>query len=689
MSQAVLFEIGVEELPARFIKNAEKQLADKTATWFTDLRIPYEKITVFSTPRRLAVRIEGVSDTQTTIREDVRGPALSIAKKDGEWTKAAIGFTRGHGRSVDDITTKEVKGTDYIFISKVTEGQKTATLLPTFKEVITSLTFPQQMRWGEETFSFARPIRSLVAIYGEDVIPFSIAGVQTSNETKGHRFLGSDITVTNPFDYEQQLKGNYVIVDPRERSNMIVAQIKEIEQQEQFHVVVEEALLDEVANLVEYPTAFVGTFEQSFLRLPSEVLITSMQEHQRYFPVEKDDKLLPYFIGVRNGDANHIENVVKGNEKVLHARLADGEFFFEEDQKKSIDTYNEMLRSIVFQEKLGTVHDKVTRVHKIAEEIAKAIGADASVIEDVQETAKISKFDLPTLMVNEFPELQGVMGEKYARIKHVKEVVALAIKEHYYPLHAGGELPSTEVGSIVSVADKLDTIIGCISVGLMPTGSRDPYGLRRQGIGVLRIIHASGWNVSVETFIQITQDCLREQGIEMATSIEDLKEFVRMRASYVMRELGIEQDIIDSVLHQDIGVFSYRFEKAKQLYAMRNDEAYKKVQEAFIRVLNMEKQTKDETIHEKLFETESERFLYDRYVEVKDQFIQADRRYEAKVALESLATLAEPIEEFFDHNMVMTDNMDIRSNRLALLAGVASLIRKYAHMDKIEWKQTF
>ncbi len=689
MSQPVLFEIGVEELPARFIKDAEQQLKEKTTTWFTDLRIPYEAISVFSTPRRLAIRIEGVAENQTTIEEEVRGPALHIAKKDGEWTKAAIGFTRGQGKTVADITIKDVKGTEYIFVHKITEGQPTKTLLPTLKNVITSLTFPQQMRWGSETFSFARPIRWLLALYGDQVIPFEITGVETSNETKGHRFLGKNVTVTNPYDYERLLDEQYVIVDPKERSNRIVAQIKAIEQQNDFQVIIEDSLLREVTNLVEYPTAFVGTYAQSFLSLPSEVLVTSMQEHQRYFPVKKENKLLPYFISVRNGDDNHIENVVKGNEKVLQARLADGEFFFEEDQKKSINTYNEMLESIVFQEKLGTIHDKVTRVQKIAVNIAKLIGVDQAVVDDVEETAKICKFDLPTLMVNEFPELQGVMGEKYARIFGVKDDVALAIKEHYFPLHAGGKLPSTEVGSIVSVADKLDTIVGCISVGLMPTGSRDPYGLRRQGIGVLRIVHASGWKVSVEQFIQIVQNCLQEQRIEQTTSLEDLKEFVRMRASYVMRELGIEQDIIDSVLHQDIGVFSYRLEKAKQLFAMRNNETYKQAQEAFIRVLNMEKQAKGGNIHEELFETESERSLYEQYKDVKDRFTQADHRYEANVALESLATLAQPIEEFFEHNMVMTDNMDVRLNRLALLSKVASLIRMYAHIDKIEWKQTF
>jgi len=689
VKKSILFEIGVEELPARFIPAAQEQFLHKTATWFKDMRITYDQIESFSTPRRVAVRIEGVAAEQTTIEEEIRGPALSIAKQEEEWTKAAIGFTKGQGKTVDDIYIKEQKGTTYIFVEKVTEGKKTEELLPTFKEVITSLPFPQQMKWGAESFTFARPIRWLVALYGEDVIPFSIAGVNTSNETRGHRFLGTHATLNDPSEYEQVLHERYVIVHPEIRATLIQEGIQAIEEKQGFHVIVEDSLLSEVVHLVEYPTVFVGTYEESFLELPSEVLTTSMQEHQRYFPVEKDGKLVPYFIGVRNGDNQSIDQVVAGNEKVLQARLSDGEFFYHEDQKKTIDEYSEQLQSIVFQEKLGTVYEKVSRVEKIAEQIAEEIGVDDSTLHDIRRTASICKFDLPTLMVNEFPELQGVMGEKYARLAHEKEEVAVGIREHYLPLHAAGDLPTTEVGSIVSVADKLDTIVGCISVGLMPTGSRDPYGLRRQAIGVLRILYANDWKVPVETFIQIVQDLLTAQGIEITTNISDLKEFIRRRASYVMHELGIEQDIIESVLFNDIGVFSYRLEKAKELFNMRNDHSYKKVQEAFTRVLNIEKQAKEGPIQTNLFETDSERTLYDRYVTVRENFAEAENHFDAKKGLESLSTLAQPIEEFFEHNMVMTDDERIRANRLALLFELAKIIRSYAHIDKIEWKQTF
>lgn len=689
MTETILFEIGVEELPARFIYAAEKQLHTKTEDWLNDMRISYEHIETFSTPRRLAVRIEDVASTQTTIQEEVKGPALSIAKQDGEWTKAAIGFTKGQGKTVEDIYTKDIKDTTYIFVEKVTEGKETKDLLPSFKEVITSLTFPQQMHWGSESFSFARPIRWLVALYGEEVIPFSIASVHTSNQTRGHRFLGEDVTLSNSADYERLLHENYVLVDPKERTHRITEGIQAIEKEHNFQVIVEDALLEEVTNLVEYPTVFAGTYKEEFLKLPSEVLITSMQEHQRYFPVQKDGQLIPYFIGVRNGDNHFLDNVVAGNEKVLHARLSDGEFFYEEDQNKTIDAYNEQLKSIVFHDRLGTVHDKVERVQKIAQEIAQKIGVEDAQLQDVERTASICKFDLPTLMVNEFPELQGVMGEKYARLANETDAVAIGIREHYLPLHANGTLPESDVGSIVSVADKLDTIVACISVGLIPTGSSDPYGLRRQSIGVLRIIHANNWNVPIETLVQIAQDSIVAQGIEITTDISNIRDFIRIRASYVMRELGIGQDVIESVLSQEIGVFSYQLQKAKELFNMRNDVSYKKAQEAFTRVLNIEKQTETGDIQTDLFETESEQTLYEQFMTIRDQFLHAEQQFAAKEALDALTKLAQPIEAFFEHNMVMTDDERVRTNRLALLAALAKLIRSYADIDKIEWKQTF
>lgn len=419
MSTDVLFEIGVEELPARFIDQAERELKERTASWFKGMRIPFSEIVTFSTPRRLAILIRQVSHKQETIEEEVRGPALKIAKdEEGNWTKAAVGFTKGQGKTTDDLYTRDIKGTTYTFINKRTDGKETLAILPSFKDIILSIPFNQTMRWGEESIRYARPIRWLVALYGDKVIPFEIAHVKTGNVTKGHRFLGEDVTITEPKQYEMLLQKQYVIVDPKKRETLILEGIKEIEENEHVHIPVDEKLLNEVRNLVEYPTVFMGNFEKEFLNLPEEVLIISMKEHQRYFPVKStDDQLLPHFIGVRNGDQYALDYVVKGNEKVLRARLADARFFFEEDQNINIDSFQEKLKSVVFQEKLGTIHDKVQRVKLMTEKIANRLQLNKDLARKAVQAASLSKFDLVTNMVNEFTELQGVMGEKYALLK--------------------------------------------------------------------------------------------------------------------------------------------------------------------------------------------------------------------------------------------------------------------------------
>src|SRR5699024_9089599 len=487
MIKHILFEIGVEELPARFIDNAEKELFKKTKDWLNDSRVAYEDITSFSTPRRLAVLIKNVDEKQLTITEEVRGPAMKIAKDEsGDWSKAAIGFTKGQGMSPEDIFTREVKKIEYIFVEKTIEGKSTKEILPEFKEIINSLHFQQTMRWGESSYKFARPIRWLVALADKEVIPFEIANVETNRETRGHRFLGKHVQISDASEYESLLEENYCIPNPKKRENIIIEQLKELEIKNNFKIIIDQELLTEVRNLVEYPTAFYGSYAEHFLNLPSEVLITSMKEHQRYFPVVNEElELLPYFVSVRNGDDQAIENVAQGNEKVLRARLSDGEFFYAEDQKNEIDFYLKKMETVVYQEKIGTLAEKVNKVTAIAKEIGQLLEVDFTTAEKIGRAAEISKFDLMTDMVNEFPELQGVMGEKYALILGEDEEVAEAVKEHYLPVQAKDKLPKSQISTVVSIADKLDTVISSISVGLMPTGSQDPYSLRRQAIGVL------------------------------------------------------------------------------------------------------------------------------------------------------------------------------------------------------------
>lgn len=694
MSKDVLFEIGLEELPARFIDNAERQLQEQTVSWLQNERIAFESLQTFSTPRRLAILLTNVAEEQETMEEEVRGPALKIAKDEqGSWTKAAIGFTKGQGKTTDDIYTKDIKGTTYIFVSKRTIGKKTFDLLSSFKEIILNIPFPQNMRWGSETIRYARPIRWLVALFDNEIIPFEIAQVKTGNMTEGHRFLGKPVVIEQPKDYELLLEKEYVIANPKKREQLIEQAIHDLENEKQIHVPMESSLLQEVRNLVEYPTAFMGSFEQEFLELPEEVLIISMKEHQRYFPVRSTDgKLLPHFISVRNGNDVHLDTVRKGNEKVLRARLSDGRFFYEEDRKRDLQYYQDKLQYVVFQEKLGTLKDKIERVTFIAKMIAKEVHLTEEQIEKIERAATLSKFDLMTDMVNEFTELQGIMGEKYALLANEPNEVAQAIREQYLPDHADGVLPQSSIGSIVSIADKLDTIVGCIHVGLKPTGSQDPYGLRRQAIGILRVLGNEKWDISMESLIAIPIEHYMEKDI-IGMNKEELRtttmEFMKQRMTYILKQLSIETDVIHAVIDQEIGILTYTKEKAILLSSKRNDMTFKTIQESLVRVMNLAGKSEVGVVDPTLLQTPSEQELYEQYQIVKSEFQQHNNNQDAVSALNALSKLAQPIESFFDHNMVMDKDEQLKNNRLALLYVISTLIQSFANLSMIEWKQHF
>jgi glycyl-tRNA synthetase beta chain len=685
MAKDVLFEIGLEELPARFIDQAERQLKENTANWLDELRIHYDSITSYSTPRRLSVVIKRISDKQTSMEEEIKGPAEKIAKDaEGNWSKAAVGFTRGQGKTAEDIYVKEIKGIPYIYVKKYIKGKETAALLPDFKNIIMSITFGKNMRWGSESIRYARPIRWIAALYGEDVIPFEISHVQSGNATYGHRFLGDKITLTTPEDYEDLLYKNYVIADAKLREERIVKEIKELEKKENILVQIDEDLLAEVRNLVEYPTVFAGNYDESFLSLPPEVLITSMKEHQRYFPVKSSSgELLPEFVGVRNGNDYELETVIKGNEKVLRARLQDARFFYEEDQKNSVDYYLKKLERVVFQKKLGTYHEKVQRMVHITEELTKLLKLDKTASDTAIRAAQICKFDLMTNMVNEFTELQGIIGEKYAINYGEHKLTAKAVGEHYLPVHANGKLPETLAGAIVSIADKLDTIVGCISVGLVPTGSQDPYALRRQAAGILKILQDKKWDISLEQLLEIT-DKLFEQEKQ-----EQLRSFFNLRAQLILKDSGLEQDVIQAVLQGGIGVFHYTFAKAKLLSEKRHDPEFKPVHEGLVRVLNIANKTELTQIDTTYLTTDSEKALNEKYQLCKENFADANAKMDAGEALRAIGELTVEIHEFFDNNMVMADEPNLRNNRLGLMNSIAGLVKSYADLTQIEWKQSF
>ncbi|GAM15209.1 glycine--tRNA ligase subunit beta [Mesobacillus selenatarsenatis] len=683
----LLLEIGLEEMPARFITDSINQLASKVENWLKTNNIGFEDIKLYSTPRRLALLVLNVDERQEDSEEEAKGPAKKIAlAEDGEWSKAAIGFTRGQGLTVEDIYFKEINGVEYAHVKKFFKGKETFELLVELKAILSGLTFPKNMRWADLDLRYVRPIKWLVAMFGNDIIPFEIAGVQTGNVTRGHRFLGEgEIQLSNPQGYEEALLGQYVVADAQKRKNAITSQLEKIEEENGWVIPVDEDLLEEVNNLVEYPTALYGRFEEEFLEIPSEVLITSMKEHQRYFPVKsRSGALLPHFITVRNGDHLHIEKVARGNEKVLRARLADAAFFYKEDQRMQIDAALEKLKNVVYHEEIGTIVEKSERVRKLVGLVAERLEFASDVIKFADRAAQISKFDLVSQMVYEFPELQGIMGEKYALQKGESPEVAVAINEHYMPRNADDSIPGSPAGALVAIGDKLDTIVAFFSLGIIPSGSQDPYALRRQATGIVQTLIEKKWNISLENLVGLSLNLISEAGITKRTDEEvyhDLIQFFKLRIKHLLQERGIRYDLIDAVLGGEISVVSGLIEKAEALQAASSDEGFKESMEALSRVLNIaSKKDVQGDIDPERFENEYEQRLYEKYLELGKK---AEDGMDAASYYQLLVDIKPEINDYFEHTMVMSDKQDVRENRLNQMAALAALIMKLAKVNDI------
>ncbi|USK27351.1 glycine--tRNA ligase subunit beta [Bacillus sp. CMF21] len=681
--QDLLLELGLEELPARFVTDAMNQLSLKVTNWLKEKNITFGEVNVFSTPRRLAVQIEGVAAKQDDIEEEAKGPAKKIALDgDGNWSKAAVGFSRGQGASVEDIFFKEIGGIEYAHVHKFIKGKETNELLADIKEIITGLTFPKNMRWGSQDLRFARPIKWMIALYGQEVIPFNITGVQTGKETRGHRFLGSDQIIDHPSEYEKALLSQFVIASPVKRKEAILTQLHHIEEENKWNIPIDKDLLEEVTNLVEYPTALFGKFEEEYLSLPEEVLVTTMKEHQRYFPVKNaEGQLLPYFVTVRNGDHNHIENVARGNEKVLRARLSDAAFFYNEDQKLVISDNVKKLDKIVFHEELGSTGDKVRRMTTLSKTLAERFNVSSEEKIHVLRAAEICKFDLVTHMVYEFPELQGIIGEKYAKAFGEAEEVAAAVNEHYMPRHAEDSAPATTAGAIVALADKLDTIAGFFSIGVIPTGSQDPYALRRQASGIVQILLAKKWTISLEELFDIALAPFNE--IDQNKVKNELLAFFKMRVKHVLDEKKIRYDIIDAVLGAGQMELTAIMNKAAVLENAAKDESFKGTMEAFARVQNISKKAIGEAVNPELFKNKEEQELYDQYLQVKEEYETHSAVGEYNSAFASLRTLQPYIESYFNETMVMAEDDALKNNRLAQMKKLAVLIESFANMDAV------
>ncbi|WP_338451583.1 glycine--tRNA ligase subunit beta [Niallia oryzisoli] len=686
VTKDILLEIGLEEMPARVVTNSMNQLAEKVQSWLDTKQIQYRELKAFSTPRRLTVLVKEVDEAQADIHEEAKGPAKKIAQNEaGEWTKAAIGFSRGQGMTVEDIYFKEINGVEYAHVKKFIEGQETFTLLPELKDIILSLTFPKNMRWADHDLRYIRPIKWIAALFGQEVIPFTITNVETARHSQGHRFLGNELEFASPADYEQAMAQQYVVADPLKRKQTILDQLKKLEEENNWEIPVDPDLLEEVNNLVEYPTTLYGKFEEEFLELPEEVLITSMKEHQRYFPVKsKTGKLLPYFVTVRNGGAEFLENVARGNEKVLRARLSDAAFFYREDQKMEIDHALNKLKSIVYHDEIGTLAEKVTRVRRLTNILSDKLGFKADQKTNADRAAEICKFDLVTNMVYEFPELQGFMGEKYARQKGETEAVSVAINEHYMPRNAEDHVPSTEVGAMLAIAEKVDTISSFFAIGLIPSGSQDPYALRRQATGVVQILLQKNWQMGLEEILSQSLTLLQEDGV-LKEGLEHIQQelisFFKLRLKHLLQEKGIRYDLIDAVLGNDIGVVSSLITRAEVLEEKRTEPDFKENIEALSRVLNIASKADDiGEIQTPLFENQDEQKLYEKYLAVIKQLDSSISEAEYFAALVSLRP---EINQYFEHTMVMAEDEAVKQNRLSQMGKLSQLIKKFANVNEI------
>lgn len=703
--EKLLFEIGTEEIPAKFMPGILKQLKELAAAKMQELRIPFEDITVYGTPRRMTFIAGGVAETQADVVVEAKGPSVKIAYVSGAPSKAAQGFARGQGVDVKDLVVRD----NYVYAVKHLAGQPVVELLPgLLTDILTSLTFPKTMRWADYDFRFVRPIRWMVALFGDQIIPVEICGVKSGKFSMGHRFMQQSlkaaaesqgllsaalskvgnkvysalagvkgaVEIPSAGDYKKVMYDNFVMVDQDERRALILQQIKDLAAQNGGEAEINEDLLEEVNYLVEWPTALCGKFEEKFLSLPKECIITPMREHQRYFPVlDEDGNLLNKFITVRNGGSEHLDIVTHGNERVLRARLSDAEFFFNEDRAVKLEDRLEKLKTVSFQEGLGNMYDKSERLVKMAEMLRFAINTPVDE-EELRRCALLCKTDLVTGMVIEFTELQGVMGREYALLDGEKPEVATGIFEHYLPRFAGDALPATTIGRIVGIGDKLDNICATFSRGLAPTGSQDPYALRRQALGVINILLDANYHISLAKIIAGTLYLLDIKPEETGKLVPQIMEFFKQRLRNLLMDQGIRYDVIDAVFadkrNDDMVDLAVRCKALAAYVEAGNAEPLVQVS---VRVSNLcKKIEKEVAISGALFKDESENKLHEVVAAVSKEIIPEIVLYDYAAVLKAGEKVIEPVNTFFDNVMVMDEDENVKNNRLAMLEEVRGIV---------------
>ena len=666
MAKDLLFEIGAEEIPAGFMPNILGQLKQLAETKLNDAHLPFESIATYGTPRRLALIVKGLADTSAEISERHKGPSASIAyDADGNATKAAIGFARGKGLDVADLVVED----GYIYAETKTAGVPAKDIVTDMlPQLITGLNFPKSMHWGNLDAKFVRPVRWLVALLDEEVIPVEFATVKSGNVTRGHRFLGADeITIKNAASYVDTLKENFVMVDQDARRELISKQLHDIAASKNASIVWDDDLLEEINYLVEWPTALCGGFEESYLALPDAAIITPMKDHQRYFPlVDQDGKLLPMFLTVRNGSDHSIEVVQAGNERVLRARLDDAKFFFNEDRKKPLIDRQDGLTKIVFQEGLGNLADKTERLLKLGRVFGEECGLNEDAAVVLERATELAKTDLTTGMVTEFTELQGVMGKEYALLDGESEEVAEAIFEQYLPRFAGDVLPQTEAGKVLSIIDKVDNIVATFSRGLIPTGSQDPYALRRQTIGILNILLGSEWNISLRPIFKASMELLNVAADKQEELLNQVEEFFTLRLKNIFLDREVPHHVIDLLLSNNELSVADAEGLVNALLANRIDENVELVQ-AYTRMYNLVKDVEYTGVNSDLLKEDAEKALFEAASKASEASLAAWEANDYTAVVAVPATLVPAINKFFEDVMVMDKDEDIKANRLQLV----------------------
>ena len=688
MNNYLLLEIGVEELPSRFGQTTLDQIENNLSKLLKEERINFDNIEKYATPRRLTFVINNIAEKASDLEEEVKGPAKKIAfDADGNFTKPALGFMKSKGLEESNVYFKQVGNAEYLFGTIRQEGKETSEVLKTIvPEAIKNVTFPKAMRWGGKNMRFARPIRWMVALLNDKVLDIDLEGIKSSNVTKGHRFLGErEFEVNSVEEYFEKLEKNYIVLDQHKRKEMIREQAIEVANSLGGEVELDDDLLEEITFLVEYPTAFYGEFDEEYVKLPKEVVTTPMKEHQRYFPVSKDGKLLPNFIAVRNGDSNRIDLVKAGNEKVLRARLADALFFYNEDIKKPLESFVDKLQTVVFQAKLGTVYDKTLRIEKLSKFILNELNMNES-IDNTMRAAKLCKADLVTNMVFEFTELQGIMGRDYAKVNGENEEVCEGIFEHYLPRFAGDILPQTNAGIALSIADKLDSIAGFFAIGIKPSGSQDPYALRRQALGVLSILLDKKLSINLNKLIGAALDNYSNLEFNKDEVLAQIDEFFVERVKNLFKDLGIRYDVIDAVLTNNLDDISDIHTRALELNRWLQKDELVEMLTAFNRVSTLAEKATSNIVKEELLKEDAEIKLYNSFKEIKAnvESLLKDKKYNE--ALDAFATLRPLVDNLFDNVMIMDKDEAIKENRLGLLKQIYSTMLTICDLSKIVYK---